>query len=210
MENPQFVENARVVDREGAEIGTLRAIEEGGAGSIAIVRTPDGREVGIPYEQLDLRASTDEEVVADLLVASLEIPAETKGEAEEHYATLTLSEEDLDVSTRWAETGRVIVRKRVETVPQEKTIELAQEGVEVERVRINDVIDELPQVRTEGETTIIPVVEEVLIVEKRYRLVEEVRVTSTRSSQPHTIREDLRREVVEFEELPPEEGAAER
>ncbi|HEV2127033.1 MAG TPA: YsnF/AvaK domain-containing protein [Thermomicrobiales bacterium] len=208
MENPQFVENARVVDREGAEIGTLRAIEEGEAGSIVIARTPDGREVGIPYEQIDLRASTDEEVVADLLVASLEIPSE--GVAEDHYATLTLSEEDLDVSTRWAEKGRVIVRKRVETVPQEKTIELAQEGVEVERVRINDVVDELPQVRTEGETTIIPVVEEVLIVEKRYRLVEEVRVTSTRSSQPHTIREDLRREVVEFEEVPPEEGTAER
>lgn len=198
MDNPQFLENARVVDREGSEIGSLVAVEEGDAGSIVIARTPDGRDIGIPYEQVDLSASTDEVVVVDLHASSLEIPAE--GERAEQYGTIALAEEEMNVSTHWAEKGRVLIRKRVETVPQEKTVELAQEGVVVERVPINEVIEELPQVRTEGETTVIPVVEEVLVVEKRYRLVEEVRVTSTRTTKEHTIREDLRREVVDIDE----------
>ncbi len=208
MDNPQFIENARVVDREGIEIGTLLAIEEGDAGSIVIARTPDGREIGIPLEQIDMMASTDEEIVVDLLADSLDIPpSEGRGE---HYGTLSLAEEEMDVSTRWTEKGRVVIRKRVETVPQEKTVELAQEGVQIERIPVNEVVSELPTVRTEGETTIIPVVEEVLVVEKRYRLVEEVRVTSTRTTEAHTIREDLRREVVDFEEIPTREAEPER
>jgi uncharacterized protein (TIGR02271 family) len=202
MVDPRYVEDARIVDRDGVVIGTLLAAEEEGQpGSAIVVRTGDGREVSIPYDQIDRSVSTAEEIVVDFQAASVEVSPEAAGIVE-NRANISLVEEELDVSTRWVEQGRVVIRKRVETVPQEKTIELAQEGVEIVRTPVNELVDQLPQVRTEGETTIIPVVEEVLVVEKRYRLVEEVRVTSTRGTEPHTIRENLRREVVDFEEVP--------
>jgi uncharacterized protein (TIGR02271 family) len=210
MTDHQYGEEVRIVDREGVLIGTLLAAEEEGQTSSALlVRTGDGREVSIPYDQVDRSVSTAEEIVVDLEAASVDVSPEA-ARISESYANISLVEEELDVSTRWAEQGRVVIRKRVETVPQERTIELVQEGVEVVRTPVNEVVDELPQVRTEGETTIIPVVEEVLVVEKRYRLIEEVRVTSTRSTEQHTIREDLRREVVDFEEVPAADRDSER
>jgi len=59
-------------------------------------------------------------------------------------------------------------------------------------------------VRHEGDTTVYPVVEEVLVTEKRLRLVEQVRVT--RRQTTHKVRQQvgLRREeiVVEREAAP--------
>ncbi|CAA9541555.1 MAG: hypothetical protein AVDCRST_MAG23-2116 [uncultured Sphingosinicella sp.] len=87
---------------------------------------------------------------------------------------IPLVEERLVTSKREVETGRVRVRTLVdenETLVRET---LRHSTVEVERVTIEREIDEIPPVREEGGVTIIPVVREVLVVQKKLILAEEV------------------------------------
>ena len=66
---------------------------------------------------------------------------------------------------------------------------LAEDRVTVERVAINQPIDKPVRSRVEGDTTIIPVMKEVILVRKQLMLVEEVRLTKTRVEvrQPQTV-----------------------
>ena len=98
--------------------------------------------------------------------------------------------EELQVERREMETGRV----RIRTVTDERT-EIASDrllhsDVEVDRVPVNRPVDELPTIREEGDTMIVPVVEERLV--KRLFLVEEVhirrRVTAEQFEHPVKLR----------------------
>ena len=85
-------------------------------------------------------------------------------------------EEELEVGKRRVEGDRVSVR----TVPRERTevVEQPLESmeVEIERIAIDREIDTAPDIRNDGDTMIIPIVEERLVVEKRLFLREEVHV----------------------------------
>jgi uncharacterized protein (TIGR02271 family) len=116
------------------------------------------------------------------------------GEAE---MRIPLVEEELSVSKRQREKGRVVVqtipRERQELVEQE----LERVDVEIERIPVDRVVETPPRIREEGDTLVIPVVEEVVVVEKRLVLREEIRVHRRRSveqfQQPVTLRsEDVR------------------
>lgn len=54
-----------------------------------------------------------------------------------------------------------------------------QDDLEVERVACGQMVDAaaLPIAHYDGDTLVVPVLEEVLVVEKRMRLKEEVRIT---------------------------------
>lgn len=77
------------------------------------------------------------------------------------------------------------VRVRTTTATREEWIDETVEGedVSVERVAIDRVVEEAPTIRREGELTVIPVVEEVLVVEKRLVLREEIHIRKTKSSE---------------------------
>src|SRR5215831_10346982 len=100
-------------------------------------------------------------------------------------ATLRLAAEALSVSKETVETGRVRVATR--TREREALIDedLARERVEIETVPIGSRIDAVPEVRQEGDTTIVPVVEEVLVVERRLVLKEEVHIRRVRTTERH-------------------------
>lgn len=89
---------------------------------------------------------------------------------------IPLVEERLVTSKREVETGRVRVRTLVDEEEAIVRETLRHATVEVERVRLEREIDEIPPVREEEGVTIIPVVREVLVVEKKLILVEEVRL----------------------------------
>jgi uncharacterized protein (TIGR02271 family) len=74
------------------------------------------------------------------------------------------------------ETGKVRISKRVSE--HEKIIDepLLHEEVSVERVSVNQVVDTPPEIRQEGDTMIIPVVEEQLVLKKQLFLIEELHV----------------------------------
>ncbi len=95
---------------------------------------------------------------------------------EQEVAAIPLVEERVIVGKRQVETGRYRVRISVEEREERVPVELAHDEVEIERVPKNLAVQELPSVRLEGTTTIIPVVEEVVVVEKRLVLVEEIHV----------------------------------
>jgi len=58
---------------------------------------------------------------------------------------------------------------------------LFADEVAVERVPINQIVDQVPDTRQEGDVLIVPVVEEVLVVQKRLLLKEEVRIQRRRN-----------------------------
>jgi uncharacterized protein (TIGR02271 family) len=87
------------------------------------------------------------------------------------------------------------IRLTVKTKTHEHLVDepLTQQRVEMERIPIGRTIDVAPPVRTEGDTIIIPVVEEIVIVERRLVLKEEIILrriqTSTRHRENVTVRE---------------------
>jgi uncharacterized protein (TIGR02271 family) len=98
--------------------------------------------------------------------------------------------------------GAVRAHKRVETYEQVVDTPITSEEVIIERLAINTLVDDLaPSVREENGVLIIPVIEEILVVEKRLLLREEVRLSKrlTTTSVPQKIL--LRREVVEIERV---------
>lgn len=113
---------------------------------------------------------------------------------EQEVAAIPLVEERVSVTKREVETGRFRVRVGVEERHETIPVELSHDEVEIERVPVNRNVTQLPSVRLEGSTTIIPVVEEVVVVEKRLVLVEEIHVrrkTSVATEQiPVTIRSE--------------------
>ena len=63
--------------------------------------------------------------------------------------------------------------------------ELTHVRVEIERVPIGRTIEVVPSISQEGDTTIIPVVEEIVVVERRLVLKEEVRIRRVSTKEQH-------------------------
>jgi stress response protein YsnF len=87
-------------------------------------------------------------------------------------------------------TGRVRITSRVEERLEMLRDELIEQTVAVERVAINREVDTPPGIRSEGDVLIIPVIEQRLVVEKRWFVTEELHVR--------------RRERIEAVEIPVE------
>lgn len=107
---------------------------------------------------------------------------------------IPLYEEQASIAKQRIVTGKV----KVSTVTHEheQSIEemLDREHVEIERTLINKPVVVAPAVREEGDTTIIPIVEEILVIERRLVLKEEVRVRRVHSKENHRERVVLRRQ----------------
>lgn len=114
-------------------------------------------------------------------------------------AALPLAEERLHVETRQVETARVRVGKRVVTHTETIDVPLTVETVEVRRVAVNRVVDAVPAQRQEGGVTIVPVVEERLVVTKQLVLTEEVHIAVHRRQRAEPRQVSLRREELTVE-----------
>jgi uncharacterized protein (TIGR02271 family) len=124
----------------------------------------------------------------------------TDGEPEK----VRLLAEELNLGRDRVETGRV----RVQVVTREHeefvNISLTQEKVEIERIAINRTVDAVPSRRQDGDVTIIPVVEEVLVVERRLILKEELHVRIVRTTEDHQEHVVLRRQEAVITRIPAE------
>jgi uncharacterized protein (TIGR02271 family) len=96
--------------------------------------------------------------------------------AEPAALVIPVIQEQVTFDKKVVETGKVRISKRVSQHEELVDVPLLREQVDVERVPINRVVDAPPQVRHEGDTMIIPVVEEQVFYQKRLVLVEELRV----------------------------------
>ena len=107
-----------------------------------------------------------------------------------------LLEETAAIDVREVTTGRVRVSTQVETFDEIARADLTSETVEVTRVPVNTPVgDVMPQVRTEGGLTIVPVFEEVLVVEKRLMLKEELHILTRETVEPIAVPVTLRRQT---------------
>ncbi len=89
---------------------------------------------------------------------------------------LPLLEEELRVHKRSVPTGKVRVRSVPESVEEVARAILEEQHVEVTRVPIGQEVASPPSVRTEGDVVIVPVLEEIMVVEKRLVLKEELHI----------------------------------
>ena len=109
--------------------------------------------------------------------------------------TLPLNEERLLVSKRLRKT---LVRATRTTTERTVAVDedLAVEQVVVTRVPIGRVVEAIPPIREENGMTIVPVVEEKLVVVRRLVLTEEVRFERVRATERHVETVVLRRQEV--------------
>jgi uncharacterized protein (TIGR02271 family) len=91
--------------------------------------------------------------------------------------SLNVLHEQVNIDKETVVSGKVVIRKNVYEENEMITVSVSHEEVKIKKVAINKYVDAAPEIRYEGETTIIPVIKEVLIVEKKLLLVEEVHVT---------------------------------
>jgi uncharacterized protein (TIGR02271 family) len=144
--------------------------------------TPNSPSLAIPLEQ-----------DSNLYTASSEI-------------VIPIIDEQLQVHTEWVETGRVRVSKQVHEETQTIDVPVTHEVVDVERVAINRVIDEVPLSRQEGDTLILPVVREEVVTSIRLVLVEEVRITRRQEQAVDQQTITIRHETISVDRSDPEGG----
>src|ERR1051325_2512596 len=116
---------------------------------------------------------------------------------ENRELVIPIVEEEIVTGARPVKTGSVRVDKRVEKHVRKIEMPLLHEAVEVKRVPVNRVVTVAPQVRTEGDTTIVPIVEEELVVTKRLLLKEELHLTRRRTRNRYVRDVELKRETAE-------------
>lgn len=112
--------------------------------------------------------------------------------------------ETATVRTRRIDTGRGVRVSKTVTEREEVIDEpLEHDELVIERVVLNRVVDSYnpPKTRQEGDVTVIPVLEEIIVAEKRTVLKEEVRITRVRRQVREPQRVSLRSEKVITEEF---------
>ena len=118
---------------------------------------------------------------------------------ESESVRIPLAAEHVRVGTRIRRAGVVRVSTRVERRTTVVDPPLRRQRIDIRRRRVDRFVDELPDVRREGDTLIVPIVEEV--VTTRLKVVEEIAITLRRSVERRPQRVELRRERAIVERL---------
>jgi len=187
-----------VIDKAGAR-GTVRGefdAKVGAADAQVVVVDFSGTRYQVPREAL-LEQATGEYLlpltVEELTLAQQVIP---------------IVEETARVEKR-VHANSVRVHKSVRERLEDIEVDLESQDVTVERVPMPfaQIVEGEVKTRTEGDTTIIPVVEERLIVTKELVLKEEIRITRKRKVETYRDTVSLREEHIEVERAPEEGGS---
>jgi stress response protein YsnF len=189
------------------------------------LRFADGREVTLPAEVSDaaggrgpcVRVDVPEEIAqaapAESALSVTSTHAPTRATPDEAAApgqiTVPVVEESIEVGTRWVETARVRVRLRVDEREEIVDLPLETEELDVQRVPVGREVPGPIPARQEGGATVFSVVEEVIRVEKRWWLREEIRVGLKRFTRhdPRAVRVGRQEAVVERLPTDPLDGS---
>jgi uncharacterized protein (TIGR02271 family) len=111
--------------------------------------------------------------------------------------TIPVIEEKIRIDREVVDTGTVYVRKEVGEKQVNIETTLAQDDIHIERTIIDKPIESAPPaVRYEGDTMIVSVVQEELVIQKRLILVEEIRITKNKVLNERTHPVNIRKEEV--------------
>ena len=117
---------------------------------------------------------------------------------------IPLVSEEVSITKREVVKGRARIHVVTDSVEQQLQTELIEEDIEIRHVPVNRYIapgDPKPMTRTEGGIVIIPIIEEVAVIEKRLFLREELHIHRHAHSRPAEIPVTLRRQRAEVETL---------
>jgi uncharacterized protein (TIGR02271 family) len=114
--------------------------------------------------------------------------------------TLELREEELVVQRERRNVGNVHIRTRVEEVPARLEVEARSDEVEVEHVPVGEVVSERVEPWQDGDTVVVPIYEEQLVVTKRLLLREHLRVRRISNTRHELFEDTLRKERLEIDD----------
>ena len=160
------------------------------AGTTVRVRLDDGHVLEAPRSGLTPRGDGTLALAVEpsMLDAAL---AAAGGDvsATADQVVVPIVEEQFRVRPTPVETGRVRIVKTVREDRETIDAPLMHEQVTVDRVPVNQFVQGPVSVRFDGETMIVPILEEVLVVEKRLMLKEElhVRKQAFERREPHEV-----------------------
>jgi stress response protein YsnF len=120
---------------------------------------------------------------------------------------IPVAEETITISKRQVEVGQVRVSLTTDVEQMVAREMLRGRRVEVERVAVGRALAEgetPPQTREEGDTLVIPVIEEIAVVVKRLVLREEVRLRFVQTEVPFEQEVDVRRQRATVERVVPD------
>jgi uncharacterized protein (TIGR02271 family) len=170
-----------------------------------LVRLEDGRQALVPAEEI--RRERDGGLylpfsLSELTQASPRSPVArwaAGGRDDGGSVVVPVVAEQLEVQKRKVEGGGVRIRKTVHEREEVVDEPLMREEVQVRRVPVNRVVDGPVPVRHVGNTMIVSLLEEVLVVEKRLMLKEELHITKeeVESYRPQRVRLRSEEAVVE-------------
>lgn len=130
------------------------------------------------------------------------------GQADQHEKidntdnlSIPVIEEHLNVDKKIVETGKYRIKKTVSQEDFSEDVPATHEHVDIRRMAINKYVDSVPEVRYEGDTTIIPVIKEVVVVEKKLMLIEEIHITKTSSEVSVHVKDKVRKENIEIDKI---------
>ena len=114
---------------------------------------------------------------------------------------IAIGREELRVDKISLMTGKVRVTTSTDYVEELATATLASVEVEVTEVPVGREVTTVPTVRVEGDVTIVPIVEEILIVEKRLVLARELHIARKPRSETVEMPVTLRRQTASVERV---------
>jgi uncharacterized protein (TIGR02271 family) len=214
--------SAIVTDRDGrrGRIDTAAPQTREGGRPEVLVHLEGGQQAYIPVDELVLqddgsftlpfslseiaRPQRRHEVADDAGDETIVTPHRTQ---EEERIVMPVVAETLDVQKRRVQTGGVRIKKVVHEREEVVDEPLMREEVQVKRVPINRVVEAPVPVRHVGNTMIISLLEEVLVVEKRLMLKEELHITKGEIETYKPQRVTLRTEEAVVERVGEDEDA---
>jgi len=164
-----------------------------------LLRLDDGRELWVPEDRLVLQDDNSYFLPRIPVEVMRDAPPSATGT---DLTVIPLVEETIAVGKRKVETGTVRVRKVVREHEAMIDEALTREDVQIERIPVHRPVEGPIPVRREGDKTIVSLVEEVLVVEKRLMLTEEIHISVRQVETHEPQRVTLRREEAEIERIP--------
>ncbi len=181
-----------VIDETNRHGRLVKALDPGEPGTAVVL--DDGAEVVVPTAHLVSRPEGG-------LRLTTRFPASSASPDGSVPVVIPVIQERLEIGKREVEIGRLRVQKRVSEEEQTVDEPLMADEIIIERVPINRFAEEPTPARMEGETTVVPLFEERIVLQKRLILREEVRITKRRVERraPQTV--TVRREEVTIERV---------
>jgi uncharacterized protein (TIGR02271 family) len=191
-----------VIGKDGARGTLVDAVSARTDTTHALVQFESGQRVLVPIDALTLQADGSYYYLA-LRQDELGSGHTVSTQHPDDPLVLPVIAEQVVIHRNTRITGRVRISKTAQEREELVDEPLLRQTVHVEHVPINRVVEGEIPVRYDGDTIIIPVLEEVLVVEKRLMLKEELHITQRQDEIRQPQRIVLRSEDITVERTTP-------